>query len=64
MQSVVLKPILRNREIIATPVVDEVQQQPRKLLDRVRDAIGSNTTPIRLRRHTYTKYRTKTAKRI
>ncbi len=39
MQSVVLKPILRNREIIAAPVAGEVQPPPRKLLDRVRDAI-------------------------
>ncbi|CAN1209170.1 Integrase [Tumidithrix helvetica PCC 7403] len=39
MQSIKLKPILRNRENkVAEPVADEVQP-PRKLLDRVRDAI-------------------------
>jgi integron integrase len=42
MQNIVPKPILKNREtkkIIAAPVADEVQAPPRKLLDRVRDAI-------------------------
>jgi integron integrase len=42
MQNIVLKPILRSREnqvIIPAPVAGEVQPPPRKLLDRVRDAI-------------------------
>jgi hypothetical protein len=39
MQSIILKPILKKRENkVSEPIADEVQP-PRKLLDRVRDAI-------------------------
>jgi hypothetical protein len=39
MQGAVPKPILKNRVEILTPVTASIQPLPKKLLDRVRDAI-------------------------